>query len=83
MIITRIHQTLKFNSTRFLIQSYSENQSKFFSAKQILNMPLIDPVTSSAGGDKTAEWQKKLVGKKLGDTSNEVVSLICRTLIID
>ena len=39
-------------------------------------MPLIDPVTTAAGGDKNAEWQKKLVGKKLGDSSDEVVSLI-------
>jgi hypothetical protein len=37
-------------------------------------MPLIDPVTSSAGGDKTKEWQNKLVGKKLGDAHDEVVS---------
>jgi hypothetical protein len=37
-------------------------------------MPLIDPVTSSVGGDKTKEWQNKLVGKKLGDAHDEVVS---------
>lgn len=37
-------------------------------------MPLIDPVTTSAGGDKTQEWQNKLVGKKLGDNHDEVVS---------
>jgi hypothetical protein len=37
-------------------------------------MPLIDPVTTKAGGDKTQEWQNKLVGKKLGDAHDEVVS---------
>jgi hypothetical protein len=37
-------------------------------------MPLIDPVTTAAGGDKTQEWQNKLVGKKLGDSHDEVVS---------
>jgi hypothetical protein len=41
-------------------------------------MPLIDPVTTSAGGDKTQEWQNKLVGKKLGDNHDEVVSYISR-----
>lgn len=35
-------------------------------------MPLVDPVTNSAGGDKTAQWQNKLVGKKLGDSSDAV-----------
>jgi hypothetical protein len=37
-------------------------------------MPLIDPVTTNVGGDKTQEWQNKLVGKKLGDAHDEVVS---------
>jgi len=44
--------------------------------KQSLKMPLIDPVTTSAGGDKTTEWQNKLVGKKLGDASNEIVCYV-------
>jgi len=35
-------------------------------------MPLVDPVTTSAGGDKTAQWQSKLVGKKLGENSDAV-----------
>lgn len=36
-------------------------------------MPLVDPVTQSSG-DKTSEWMSKLVGKKIGDASNETVS---------
>ena len=39
-------------------------------------MPLVDPITNSAAGDKNAEWQKKLVGKKIGDTHDEVVCAI-------
>jgi hypothetical protein len=39
-------------------------------------MPLVDPVTNAAGGDKTAQWQNKLVGKKIGETSDEVVRSI-------
>ncbi|PSS20033.1 hypothetical protein M430DRAFT_100877 [Amorphotheca resinae ATCC 22711] len=35
-------------------------------------MPLIDPVTTSLGGDPTKEWQNKLVGKKLGDAHDEI-----------
>jgi len=46
-----------------------------FNTKSILNMPLVDPVTNSAGGDKTAQWQNKLVGKKIGETSDAVVCL--------
>ena len=45
-----------------------------FHTNQFFNMPLIDPVTTAAGGDKTQEWQNKLVGKKLGDAHDEVVS---------
>jgi hypothetical protein len=53
----------------------SRYQYKPFNTKQILNMPLIDPVTTSLGGDPTKEWQNKLVGKKLGDAHDEIVSL--------
>ena len=42
-------------------------------AKTTPNMPLVDPVTTSAGGDKTQEWQNKLVGKKIGDSSDATV----------
>ncbi|KIN01781.1 hypothetical protein OIDMADRAFT_18666 [Oidiodendron maius Zn] len=35
-------------------------------------MPLIDPVTTNTGSDKTKEWQNKLVGKKLGDAHDEI-----------
>ena len=48
-------------------------------------MPLVVPGLSSTGGDKTSDWMNKLVGKKMGDTSNETVchlttSLHCKTL---
>jgi hypothetical protein len=50
-------------------------QYKTFNTKQNFNMPLVDPVTNSAGGDKTTEWQNKLVGKKIGESSDAVVWL--------
>ncbi|KAF2214770.1 hypothetical protein CERZMDRAFT_36283 [Cercospora zeae-maydis SCOH1-5] len=34
-------------------------------------MPLVVPGLQSTDGDKTSEWMNKLVGKKIGDTSNE------------
>jgi len=35
-------------------------------------MPLVVPGLMSKGGnDKTSQWANKLVGKKIGDTSNE------------
>jgi hypothetical protein len=71
------------SSTRPIPRTISRTQYKFFCTNQILNMPLIDPVTTAAGGDKNAEWQNKLVGKKLGDSSDEVVSLISWNTIKD
>lgn len=55
---------------------FQENHYRPLNTKQILKMPLVDPVTNSAGGDKTAEWQSKLVGKKLGESSDAVVCSI-------
>lgn len=67
---------LRLTSTRSLKihRSFPQLQPTCFSTNHIPNMPLIDPVTTSGGGDKTQEWQNKLVGKKLGDASNEIVS---------
>lgn len=38
-------------------------------------MPLVVPgITSQGGNDKTSDWMNKLMGKKIGDNSNETVS---------
>jgi len=34
-------------------------------------MPLVVPGITSSSNDKTTKWTNDLVGKKLGDTSNE------------
>jgi hypothetical protein len=41
-------------------------------------MPLVVPGINSTGGDKTEEWQNKLVGKRLSDdeASTETVRFI-------
>lgn len=37
-------------------------------------MPLVVPgLTSNSGDDKTSGWMNQLMGKKLGDSSNETV----------
>jgi hypothetical protein len=36
-------------------------------------MPLVVPGLMSNSKDKTSDWQNKLMGKKLGDSSDEVV----------
>ncbi len=42
-------------------------------------MPLVVPgLTSKGGNDKTSQWMNDLVGKKIGDNSNETVSDIYR-----
>jgi len=35
-------------------------------------MPLVVPGLMSKGGDKTSDWQNKLLGKKIGDSSDEI-----------
>lgn len=48
------------------------NSRSAFSASTI--MPLVVPgINSTMGDNKTAEWQQKLLGKKIGETSDEVV----------
>nr|POE49301.1 hypothetical protein CFP56_32451 [Quercus suber] len=34
-------------------------------------MPLVVPGLTSNSGDKTSKWMNELVGKKVGDSSNE------------
>ncbi|SMQ45751.1 unnamed protein product [Zymoseptoria tritici ST99CH_1A5] len=34
-------------------------------------MPLVVPGLQSKDGDKSSNWMEKLVGKKIGDSSNE------------
>lgn len=50
-------------------------QTKPFTTKQTLKMPLVVPGINSGGdSSKTEEWTNKLVGKKIGDgASDEVV----------
>lgn len=46
-------------------------------------MPLVVPGLQSNDGGKTSEWMNKLVGKKIGNTSDETVrSLIFFLLTI-
>ncbi len=35
-------------------------------------MPLVVPGLQSKDGDKTSDWMNKLVGKKIGDSSDEI-----------
>jgi len=39
-------------------------------------MPLVIPglMSQDSKDDKTSQWQNKLMGKKIGDASNETVS---------
>ena len=49
-------------------------QNKTFLSNQTLKMPLIVPgINSGDSASKTEEWQNKLVGKKLGEGSDEIV----------
>jgi hypothetical protein len=36
-------------------------------------MPLVVPGLMSKGGDNTSDWQNKLMGKKIGDSGDEMV----------
>lgn len=55
--------------------------------KRSLTMPLVVPGINSGGDNKTDEWRKKLVGKKIGDgpsdaTVNSSSSQQCRRTVI-
>jgi hypothetical protein len=51
--------------------------NRYFNAKTTLKMPLVVPGINSGGDNsKTQEWTDKLVGKKIGDTSDAVVSIV-------
>ena len=69
--------TLLIPST--LYQNHPSHQTQIKSA----NMPLVVPgLTSNSGdNDQTNKWMNELVGKKLGDSSNETVRyfLLCKT----
>ena len=60
---------LLFLSTLFTNDPSYENQNN------LPNMPLVVPgLTSNSGdNDQTNKWMNELVGKKLGDSSNETV----------
>jgi len=82
LIFMLIIKTFKPIITSNTLQLFNQNTHRPFTTKPPLNnMPLIDPVTTGAGGDKTQEWQAKLVGKKLGEASDEVVCIciLCRS----
>lgn len=48
-------------------------QYNLFSTKQPVNMPLVVPGINSNDGSKTEEWTNKLVGKKIGESSDATV----------
>ena len=62
--------TLLIPST--LYQNHPSHQTQIKSA----NMPLVVPglTNNSSENDKTNTWMNQLMGKKIGDTSNETVS---------
>jgi hypothetical protein len=50
--------------------------NRYFNTKTPLKMPLVVPGINSGGDNsKTQEWTDKLVGKKIGDSSDAVVRL--------
>jgi hypothetical protein len=58
--------------------SLFQNNLKFkantlFNSSITLAMPLVVPGLMSNNKDKNDDWQNKLMGKKLGDTSDEIV----------
>jgi hypothetical protein len=78
---------MPFSSSN-LLQTYYRNPAfsiqsslKLLSANQVkshrlhsINMPLVVPGLQSKGSDdKTNKWMNDLVGKKIGDSSNETV----------
>jgi hypothetical protein len=57
------------------ILTATKPHTRLLSSSTTTNMPLVVPGLQSKDGDKSSGWMEKLVGKKIGDTSNETVSL--------
>ena len=49
------------------------NIQRTFTTRSSFNMPLVVPGINSNDGSKTEEWMNKLVGKKIGETSDSTV----------
>jgi hypothetical protein len=70
-----IKNNIHFFVTRSRIQHKLPLQYQPFHTKSTFKMPLVVPGINS-GGDKskTEEWTQKLVGKKIGESSDATVS---------
>lgn len=62
------------NSTR----NYSLPLPKTSNHRKTATMPLVIPgvMSNNGGDDKNSQWMNKLMGKKIGDSSNETVSAV-------
>lgn len=59
-----------------ILKSVQPLKHKTFTSQTHLKMPLVVPGITSSGGEqsKTDEWTNKLVGKKIGESSDSTVS---------
>ena len=71
---------IKNNITLLLARiRFKSLQYKSFNTTTTLKMPLVVPGNNSGGDNsKTQEWMNKLVGKKIGESSDATVSYIER-----
>ena len=71
--LTSLSSSLLHCST--LLSTLSQNDLSQEPQTNLPNMPLVVPgLTSNSGdNDQTNKWMNDLVGKKLGDSSNETV----------
>lgn len=74
-MLARHHIAKHFQESN-LLRTRTRSNSKPLSNQRSINMPLVVPGLQSTDGDKTSEWMNKLVGKKIGETSNETVSIL-------
>jgi hypothetical protein len=69
--------SLSASSLHHFFYSFNTLHTRTSTQHNLPNMPLVVPgLTSNSGdNDQTNKWMNELVGKKLGDSSNETVRL--------
>jgi hypothetical protein len=83
-----LHATLHSSAAETVLDILHDSTIKVFHAATrqfssggLVKMPLVVPGIQSTGGGDSEDWQSKLMGKKLGDSHDDIVSLVVVVLL--
>ena len=83
-----LHATLHSSAAETVLDILHDSTIKVFHAAtrtfslgRLVKMPLVVPGIQSTDGGDGEDWQSKLMGKKLGDSHDDIVSLVVVVLL--